>query len=569
MAGRDKPGPNHKPSLIVLSSAGDDAIVNLWANPTTHRLLVDASVSSLTITDIQDGAGDSIMDATNNAIQVSIVNDSVGIGGGVQYAVDAALGSTPTGNLVVAIRDDALSALTPVEGDAIGLRVDGVGALWVNGSAFTQPVSGTFWQATQPVSIAATVAVTQSGAWDEVGINDSGNVITTDGSGVAGTPAGGVLTIQGVTSMTPVQIGDNSASLTVDAPVGTPVFVRLSDGASAITTLPVSLASVPSHAVTNAGTFVTQENGAALTSLQLIDDVIIADDAAFTPATTKVAMAGFTFDDVSPDTVNEGDGGAARMSANRNIYVNIRDNAGNERGLNVDSSGNITVAAIGTSVTPGTAAANLGKAEDAAHSSGDTGVMALAVANVAQSTFGADGDYTPQAVDTKGNLMAGGNIAHDGVDAGNPLKVGFKAVASPKGVTLVSASDRSDAIGDVDGIPITKLDTANDDVISERISNTDGSSTAFSNFGAVASTHNCVRSIVCWNSSATNGYVDFRDGTAGSILWTMPLPATGGSILPPCSPFHFRTSQNTALAYDVSAALTTVYISISGYQSKS
>lgn len=53
------------------------------------------------------------------------------------------------------------------------------------------------------------VAVTQSGTWDEVGVNDSGN------------------------------------SLTVDAPVATPVFVRLSDGSAAITTLPVSAAALP------------------------------------------------------------------------------------------------------------------------------------------------------------------------------------------------------------------------------------------------------------------------------------------------------------------------------------
>ncbi len=45
-------------------------------------------------------------------------------------------------------------------------------------------------------------------------------------------------------------VTDNGGSLTVDAPVGTPAFVRLSDGSAAISTLPVSLASVPSHAVT-------------------------------------------------------------------------------------------------------------------------------------------------------------------------------------------------------------------------------------------------------------------------------------------------------------------------------
>lgn len=70
------------------------------------------------------------------------------------------------------------------------------------------------------------------------------------------------------------------------------------------------------------------------------------DDAAFTPGTSLVTMVGAEFDDSSPDSVDEGDAGAIRMSANRNLYVRIRDNAGNERGLNVDASGNISVGAI-------------------------------------------------------------------------------------------------------------------------------------------------------------------------------------------------------------------------------
>lgn len=106
-------------------------------------------------------------------------------------------------------------------------------------------------------------------------------------------------------------------------------------------------------AVTNAGTFVVQESGAALTALQLIDNPVVVDDAAFTPATTSVMMAGFEYDDITPDSVNEGDAGAGRMSANRCQYVNIRDNAGNERGLNIDAAGSLTVAAITGTVTVG------------------------------------------------------------------------------------------------------------------------------------------------------------------------------------------------------------------------
>jgi hypothetical protein len=58
-------------------------------------------------------------------------------------------------------------------------------------------------------------------------------------------------------------------------------------------------------------------NAAIKTSVELIDDAIVVDDAAFTPATTKVLMAGFQADEASTDSVNEGDAGAARMTLDR------------------------------------------------------------------------------------------------------------------------------------------------------------------------------------------------------------------------------------------------------------
>lgn len=57
------------------------------------------------------------------------------------------------------------------------------------------------------------------------------------------------------------------------------------------------------------------------TSVELIDDAIKADDAAFTPGTTKVMMAGFQADESSTDSVDEGDAGAARMTLDRKVIV--------------------------------------------------------------------------------------------------------------------------------------------------------------------------------------------------------------------------------------------------------
>lgn len=95
--------------------------------------------------------------------------------------------------------------------------------------------------------------------------------------------------------------------------------------------------------VDNVGTFAVQVDGDALTALQKIDDPVFVDDAAFTPGTSSVMVGGFLFDDTAPDSVDEGDVGAARMSSNRNQYIQIRDGAGNERGANVDAANELQV----------------------------------------------------------------------------------------------------------------------------------------------------------------------------------------------------------------------------------
>jgi hypothetical protein len=65
----------------------------------------------------------------------------------------------------------------------------------------------------------------------------------------------------------------------------------------------------------------------------------------------------------------------------------------------------VTVGDVGvTSLVPGTAATNLGKAEDAVHASGDVGVMALAVRKDTAVALGANGDYVPLTTDATGNL---------------------------------------------------------------------------------------------------------------------------------------------------------------------
>ena len=72
-------------------------------------------------------------------------------------AIDTATGATDTGVLALATRDDALSALTPIEGDNVPLRTDANGALWVI-------PSGTVTVGSHAVTNAGTFAVQVDGS---------------------------------------------------------------------------------------------------------------------------------------------------------------------------------------------------------------------------------------------------------------------------------------------------------------------------------------------------------------------------------------------------------------------
>lgn len=175
----------------------------------------------------------------------------------------------------------------------------------------------------------------------------------------------------------------------------------------------------------------------------------LVDDAAFTPATSKVTVIGGEFDDTSPDSVNEGDAGAPRISANRNLYTTIRDAAGNERGVNVDSNGEIGISAIRTSITPGTSATHLGKAEDAAHTTGDTGVAVWGVRDDTLSVeSGAEGDYEPLHLTAAGRVYTSATI-----DAALP--------AGTNAIGKLAANSGVD-IGDVDVTSVAGTVTVSD-----------------------------------------------------------------------------------------------------------
>lgn len=186
------------------------------------------------------------------------------------------------------------------------------------------------------------------------------------------------------------------------------------------------------------------------------------DDSPFTPGVSAEVPAAAMFDDVAPDSVDEGDAGVLRMSANRNLYSTIRDAAGNERGANV-SAGNallvdgsaVTQPVSGTvSVTEpvsvddnggsltvdGTVTADTELPAAAALADAAGNPTAPAVGAFGLVWNGATWDRAPG--DTAGQF-AQGNVAHDAVDAGNPLLNGARAIAHGANPTAVAAADRT------------------------------------------------------------------------------------------------------------------------------
>lgn len=96
----------------------------------------------------------------------------------------------------------------------------------------------------------------------------------------------------------------------------------------------------------------------------------------------------------------------------------------------------------GSTNTPGTSATSLGKAEDAVHTTGDTGVMFLGVANEAQSDLvSADGDYSPAATTLKGNVFIENTRYDRAVDNSNEIYwIHPKAIATAAGAVTKDLS---------------------------------------------------------------------------------------------------------------------------------
>jgi hypothetical protein len=147
-------------------------------------------------------------------------------------------------------------------------------------TATSNPLTNGQWGAWQMTATRAGFVNLRNASGTEVGTSSA--EVFVGGRGTAGSAAGGVLTVQGVASMTPLFVQSGTA--------------------------PVS----------------TMNSASANSGLSAANAAV--------------------FDDTSPTAITENSFGYLRMSQNRNLYGTIRDAAGNERGANVDASNRLAVA---------------------------------------------------------------------------------------------------------------------------------------------------------------------------------------------------------------------------------
>lgn len=339
---------------------------------------------------------------------------------------------------------------------------------------------------------------------------------------------------------TALPITDNAGSLTVDAPVGTPVFVRLSDGS------------------TGAGFGSGSDTSAQRVSLSNANAV--AHDAV---VSTNPVTVGGVASAAAPSAVSA-DGDSVRLWALRNgtLQVGLAA-AGALIGGDVTNGLDVDV----TRIIPDVTATALGKAEDAPHGSGDTGVAVWAVRNDAGGSSAANGDYVAIVSDSGGRLWTAGQVAHDAAIAGAPFRTAGRAATAD--YTAVADGDTADFLASILGKQV---------VLTGAIPALTWSATAAAG-GLVTTTavtlkaagaagvRNYIKSIRVVNSHPTiSSEVVIRDGAAGTVLDRGWAQAGGGgysTIFDP--PLRGSTATLVEIAEITATATTGIVYTVSGY----
>lgn len=335
--------------------------------------------------------------------------------------------------------------------------------------------------------------------------------VKTDGSAVT-QPVSGTVAVSTINSVAPA-FGTGVRGATVQrVTISTDDIVPASQSGTWNITNVSGTVSLPTGAATAANQ--TTE----ITSLQLIDDAIVADNAAFTDGTTKLDMAGYIYDEVAGTALTENDAAAARINVNRAQVQTIEDGVTRGRYATVSASNALKV----------------------------------------------DGSAVTQPVSIATNTPVG-NVAHDAADSGAPIKFGGRARTTE--ITAVASDDRTDAIFDKVGKQVVLPYAIPESFVSGAITTAMTGTTSTSLVAAPgAGLRNYLTTIIVSNSHATVGTdVIIQDGSGGTTLLTIPAAAVyGGAVITLPTPLRQPTTATAIFCANVTTGASTK-VSAVGY----
>lgn len=447
-------------------------------------------------------------------------------------------------------------------------------------SAPTTAVTGTFWQATQPVSLTTLPSLaagsaligkvgidqTTPGTTNAVSLANIGTATVATGNGVAGAGVqrvtiasdntafnvnalqSGTWTVTGAGGTFPVT--DSGGSLTVDN-AGTFAVQAAQSGTWTVTgaggTFPVT-DSGGSLTVDNAGTFAVQAAQSGTWTVGTNSESSIGAGTA--PSKAQVIAGVYNSTLPSPTT---GQSVAIQLDAKGNQRHVIMDAAGNLRGANVDASNRLSVTVDNVSATNiSTNIAQIGAGTVATgNGASGTGVLRVTVASDSTGTLA-----VTQSTASNLNAQVVGSIASGSPASSNPVLVGSRAAtANPTKVTNGQAvNTMSDAVGRrvvVQGAPR--------ELVSARATTITSSTSPVTCVTAAGSgVFTDITSLTVTNGSVTATTVTLSDGTS-SFVYNC---SGGGGITIPFNPPLPATTANTAWTLTCGTSVASVYCNI-------
>ena len=549
---------NFTPALLVESNAGDGATVDLWADPTTHRLLVDAT-GTLAAVDEDDphvsGAGGALVLAVRNDTLASLVStdgdnaplqvsadgalyvEIVAGAGGTEYTEDAATPAAIVGTATMMERDDALTAVTPIEGDWISLRGTAEGALW------TQDFNSDAILADTTAILADTAAIEIATEATQAALETVGGLVVNLGTNNDVTVTGTVTANLSATDN--AVLDDIAAKLgTIDADTGS--ILTSVDGIEALlTTIDADTGGI------------LADTASIQTAVELIDDAIFVDDTATHATGTTKGMGIMAAATPTDGSVDANDIGMLAMSLDRRLLTDTQI-VGQDANLTVDlgATDNAvldTIDAVLDTIKTDTAALVV----DAAAIEALLTTIDADTGSILTSVDGIEGLLTTIDADTGGILTAvqimddwdnaasdgasvSGDVAHDTADAGEPVKVGMKAVALKANPTEVAANDRTNWHADVSGVPFVLGGHPNILTQSLQVTDADGAQTDAAIITAAANVAIVVTKVSVMADNANTVDVSCRIGfgtastpaaDAAQVLLFHPGIAAGSGVV--------------------------------------